>query len=548
MLDVIKGRTTDDDLDLAVLTFLLNISDYCKAISDINSLTSLNSTKNAVGPTVYDTIEMEYKIKQFLQETEDSLFDTDILQLAKQVPFLKTLANVYTEVDGNPGLCEQACRFSPLYQINFRKVLDKLSEKNVRLDADFIKKLYNAFCVFEMTRTREGYEYPIMEADLQSRIQRLYGFPVQFLRAKQGYLKDNIVTQGMYVDAMNRKNHIQAVRLSEGLSRENRDDMAADWESILTSKEGKAFSSKLIEYMISRFGFSWMPRSAMSVTPNKAKMNIFGYSDLFTQKDVWLQETVNNFIAQFALNNTKERSFWIKVNKENNKNRNEDVEDSGIKEKEIQLATYPISTKVKAIEFSSSIYESSFKQYFGGILYDGSPYIFYERRGDDVVYIKANELGIANNFLEYNADENAALMESAKDQELTKQQLQAIESLSYNNNELEDEESSSDDTEEVDEEELMNSVNYGLYGDDWDDTLLKALEDEYQNEKDKKLKRIFSDLRKTRNINKETLNTVKGCLSKIDEIIKDKPAYTSSDQRKELHQKVQDLLQKLNIC
>ena len=547
MLDVIKGRTTDDDLDLAVLTFLLNISDYCKAISDINSLTSLNSTKNAVGPTVYDTIEMEYKIKQFLQETEDSLFDTDILQLAKQVPFLKTLANVYTEVDGNPGLCEQACRFSPLYQINFRKVLDKLSEKNIRLNADFIKKLYNAFCVFEMTRTREGYEYPIMEADLQSRIQRLYGFPVQFLRAKQGQLKDNIVTQGMYVDAMNRKNRIQAVRLSEGLSRENRDDMAADWESILTSNEGKAFSSKLIEYMISRFGFSWMPRSAMSVTPNRAKMDIFGYSDLFTQKDVWLEETVNNFIAQFALNNTKERSFWIKVNKKSKKNKNEDVEDSGIKEKDIQLATYPKGTKVKAIEISSSVYESNFKQYFG-ILYNGSPYIFYEKTGDDIVYIKANELGIANNFLEYNADENAALMESAKDQELTEQQLQAIESLSYDNNELEDEESSSDDTEEVDEEELMNSINYDLYGDDWDDTLLKALEDEYQNEKDRKLKRVFSDLRKTRNINRETLNTVKGCLSKIDEIIKDKPAYTSSDQRKELHQKVQDLLQKLNIC
>ena len=547
MLDVIKGRTTDDDLDLAVLTFLLNISDYCKAISDINSLTSLNSTKNAVGPTAYDTIEMEYKIKQFLQETEDSLFDTDILQLAKQVPFLKTLANVYTEVDGNPGLCEQACRFSPLYQINFRKVLDKLSEKNVHLNADFIKKLYNAFCVFEMTRTREGHEYPIMEADLQSRIQRLYGFPVQFLKAKQGYLKDNIVTQGMYVDAMNRKNRIQAVRLSEGLSRENRDDMAADWESILTSNEGKAFSSKLIEYMISRFGFSWMPRSAMSVTPNRAKMNIFGYSDLFTQKDRWLEETVNNFIAQFALNNTKERSFWIKVNKKNNKNRNEDVEDSGIKEKEIQIATYPKGTKVKAIEFSSSIYESNFKQYLG-ILYNGSPYIYYEKIGDDVVYIKANELGIANNFLEYNAEENAAFMESAKDRELTEQQLQAIESLSYGDNELEDEESSSDDTGEIDEEELMNSVNYDLYGDDWDDTLLKALEDEYQNEKDRKLKRVFSDLRKTRNINKETLNTVKGCLSKIDEIIKDKPAYTSSDQRKELHQKVQDLLQKLNIC
>lgn len=549
MLDVIKGRTTDDDLDLAVLTFLLNISDYCKAISDINSLTSLNSTKNAVGPTVYDTIEMEYKIKQFLQETEDSLFDTDILQLAKQVPFLKTLANVYTEVDGNPGLCEQACRFSPLYQINFRKVLDKLSEKNVHLDADFIKKLYNAFSVFEMTRTREGYEYPIMEADLQSRIQRLYGFPVQFLRAKQGYLKDNIVTQGMYVDAMNRKNRIQAVRLSEGLSRENRDDMAADWESILTSKEGKAFSSKLIEYMVSRFGFSWMPRSAMSVTPNRAKMDIFGYSDLFTQKDVWLDETVNNFIAQFALNNTKERSFWIKVNKKNNKNRNEDVEDSGIKEKEIQLATYPKGTKVKAIEISSSVYESNFKQYFG-ILYNGSPYVLYKTpgNGDDVVYIKANELGIANNYLEYNADENATFMQSAKDHELTEQQLQAIENLNYDNNELEDEESSSDDTEEVDEEELMNSVNYDLYGDDWDDTLLKALEDEYQNEKDRKLKRVFSDLRKTRNINRETLNTVKGCLSKIDEIIKDKPAYTSSNQRKELHQKVQDLLQKLNIC
>ena len=540
MLDVIKGRKSNDDLDLAVLTFLLEISPYCQAISDINSLTSLNSTKNAVGPTVYDTIAMEYKIKQFLQERDNSLFDTDILQLAEKVPFLKTLANVYTEVDGIPGLCEQACQFSPLYQTNFRGLLNKMSEKNVRIDADFIKKLYNAFCIFEMTRTREGQEYPIMEADLQSRIQRLYGFPVQFLKAKQGHLKDNLITQGMYVDSMNKKNRIQAVRLSEGLSRENRDDIAADWESILFSEEGKVFSSKLIEYMASRFGFSWMPRSAMSVTPNRAKMSISGYSRLFTQEDNWDPETLNNFIAQFALNNIKENSLWVKINKKEAK------EEGKINKTKIDVITgLGKMEKKDAIEISSDIYKFNFAQYFG-IIYDNSPYVFYEERGGDVILIKAKELGIPNNFLEYNADENATFMESAKDSELTEQQTQAIDDLSYDNSDLEDEEFPNDATGEIDEEELIENADWELFGDSQTEyNLLESLQDEYQKERSKKLKGALEELRQVGSVNKENLNTVKRCLSKIDKIIEEK---INNEQRKTLHQRVLDLLEKLNIC
>ena len=89
------------------------------------------------------------------------------------------------------------------------------------------------------------------------------------------------------------------------------------------------------------------------------------YKNEFTS----LKELFSDFeIMDTALNNIKERSFWVKVNKKDKKNKNEDVEDSGIKEKDIQLATYPKGTKVKAIEISSSVYESNFKQYFG-ILY-----------------------------------------------------------------------------------------------------------------------------------------------------------------------------------
>jgi hypothetical protein len=65
---------------------------------------------------------------------------------------------------------------------------------------------------------------------------------------------------------------------NSGKSRELKDDLAASWTEL--SKNNPTLSNDLLEYMFTRFGFSWMPNSAIGIAPNKVKLS-YGYNTLF---------------------------------------------------------------------------------------------------------------------------------------------------------------------------------------------------------------------------------------------------------------------------
>jgi hypothetical protein len=99
MLDFTTGKNQESSIQDAVIVFLDLISPYCKAISDTNSLLSLNSIKNAVGPNEYATKEREYKIRKVLDnDFENELFDDDISNLRRVTTFLQPLANCFTYI------------------------------------------------------------------------------------------------------------------------------------------------------------------------------------------------------------------------------------------------------------------------------------------------------------------------------------------------------------------------------------------------------------------------------------------------------------------
>ena len=88
------SRTQDDSMlkedklfDIRILGFLNMMMPYCQAIADVSIVTSLNSTKNAVGPRVLDTIKRQLKIQRLFRDVRNgtSLISDSLLKYWKSV-------------------------------------------------------------------------------------------------------------------------------------------------------------------------------------------------------------------------------------------------------------------------------------------------------------------------------------------------------------------------------------------------------------------------------------------------------------------------------
>ena len=300
-----------DNLDIAVLGFLNNISPYASAIADLNVITSLNSTKNSVGPDIYSTVQKEYKIRAVLDRNEraESLFSDSILQLREKVSFLNPLIDCFTD------LLPEACRqFSPLYQRSFRQILDTLEAggrvKISSLDEKSMKRLMNFYLLYRMSKLG------ILDTSYKGRFNLIYGFPVSFLTDQKKYLKDNELIQLIKVDKINKRTNLQALSTSlAGVGRERTDDLTANWDILLDNNEGAELSDKLLGYMLTRFGFTWAPNSASALASTEAKRHFGGgrYQDIFVDRDDWDDAEVQKFIIEYARNNPKS-SLWDKLN------------------------------------------------------------------------------------------------------------------------------------------------------------------------------------------------------------------------------------------
>ena len=298
-----------DNVDIATLAFLNNIIPYAEAIADLNIITSLNSTKNSVGPDVYTTIQKEYKIRRVLDKNMQGnpLFSDSIYQLTDRVPFLKPLIACYTDL--LPKICKS---FSPLYQTSFRQILDTLGAsgriKIDNLDDKSMKRLLNFYLLYRMS------QLGIIDTTYQGRKNLIYSFPISFWQDQRNYLKDNELVQNIRIGELNKQTPLQALKINlAGVGRERTDDLTANWDALLDSEATAKISDNLLAYMLTHFGFTWNPTSATGLASTAAKQH-FGkgrYQDIFVDDELWPDFEVTKFINQYARNNPKS-ALWVK--------------------------------------------------------------------------------------------------------------------------------------------------------------------------------------------------------------------------------------------
>lgn len=278
-----KNEKTEEAItESVVINILQQFIPISKDLSAFNQIASLGSAKNAVGPTIYNVIK---KIA-YIDYANSVITEGKVLNFGnifERAPHLKPLADCYTEIV--PNYCAE---FSPLFTYDFKKLIDglvklggidALSDKN-------IKKLLDIYLIFhnklgQSTTDEEGnLQQP--EIDIFKKSMEEGGL---ISKVREGRNPDNesynpfleklVINKNITKKVTNKPN---IVFKNSGKSRELKDDLAASWTELAQSNP--QLSNELLEYMFTRFGFSWMPNSAIGIAPNKVKLS-YGYNSLF---------------------------------------------------------------------------------------------------------------------------------------------------------------------------------------------------------------------------------------------------------------------------
>ena len=389
------SKKEQGSLDKAIVTFLKNMVGYSRSISDLNALLSLNSTKNAAGPTVYDTLAKWFKISQFADRTilNHTNFDGELWnRIIENVPFIRTLFDTYDKYA--IGICKQIspiCNDESTKQVIYQlKVYE--SQSNI-MSEDNLKKLINGYMLYRASKLG------VIKTDIESRRDWLYGFPMRFMK-DQSRFGDNAFLSTLEVsDKMNRKNRIPNIKLDmQGQNKDAVDYLQASWNQIVSmsptnpdSQEMRKLSENIISYFSMRFGYMWQPNSAMNVAPNEAKNKFDGYSMIFQAEATpgWTDIDTRNVIRQFARNNP-DCGLWFDVK---------------------QIKEYKGKTFVKYTDWS----ERKFGYKLKNNLYLSKDNASQKQIDGElwVEVVPVTRLGIDKNFMEYDSSERTKPIQTA---------------------------------------------------------------------------------------------------------------------------------------
>lgn len=316
MLNAIHGKLNDSDLEKLndqVITFLYNLIPYSRAVSNLNTIMSLNSTKNAVGPTIYDVMSKWMKIDQVKQSIQDgnTVFADDTWdKIVSSVPYIETLSRTY---DIAMNLCSNISPVCGQEVVNIMHMLSQFETQNNITSEKNVKALINGYLIYRASKIG------VFDNNNETRDDLLYNFPIKFLKEQGRYRMNEFLSVLKVTDKMNKFNRIPNIKLDMSQSNiDVTDRLQASWGDIVSLGDDNPFaedmqnlSDTLIQYMVMRFGFMWQPNSAMNIAPNKAKMTFVSkhgsrYTKLFSTDatEGWSDIVdVVNVINQFARNN-----------------------------------------------------------------------------------------------------------------------------------------------------------------------------------------------------------------------------------------------------
>ena len=312
--DMLKENINGENEALTIKSICLISSFYdaSEGIRRFTTISSLNSTKNAVGSDVFDTIKKEFTIKEIIEEmkgnilydeTKDAIFPDDTYdKLIKNVSYLEPLIKCYTSI--TPKLLKD--NFMQ-YQAPFRGLLQHLAlGHDIRwsnISSKKLKSLFNQFCIYMASKDA-------LDCSYSNRKAVLLEAPLKFLKLRiKNNVSNDLLSSLVIGDRISKKIGIPNMYMKTAkLSSDIKDALSSSWSALVRTPETKKISDLLINYNIFRYGFRFSPTGFLNIAPNDSKLRYGKEGDWYKMTnhrgigDLEVED-YENFLMQYIRNN-----------------------------------------------------------------------------------------------------------------------------------------------------------------------------------------------------------------------------------------------------
>lgn len=412
--DSLLESLTDSYMDsnqAKVLLLFKQLSSIATNLNTLTFITKFNSISNAVGPTIADTMVMKERISKFenLMKGEKPPFTNGALpeHILGSSPILKAF---YKYTMGGEESAESIFKpYFPHYSTKTTELLTLMrNTTKAQLDAKTINKLINDFILYKLTAGNN----PIINTNPEQRNRFINRFVKEFKQRAEG-LVDNDLINIISFDPGNNKCPIPTLNAKTGgFNADMQEKIKIAWTSLMENPDTFELGRDLFLYNLYRSGFTFSPKTFLHLASVDTKLALGNYIDSIA--DVNFNDdkvTLDNFLLMFRRNHSGDRKIVpeLPVSKQSN------LGDTRISIKDGKLT---ISYKKEKTGLESIIAEK--KQlstvFAPVVVYNDKLYYTenYDKQGSigTLVYTEIKPLGIANNFLEYNANESAEYMET----------------------------------------------------------------------------------------------------------------------------------------
>lgn len=488
--DLKKNLQNDSpDYSFKVLQLLYVMKDTMNNIYKVSDVLKLNSTQNAVGPTMWKTLKVKKSLDEFTAEvvgaTSDngkvtSPFHPDTMTHIKdRLPFIEELIEVYSEVI--PQLMGQD--FIP-FSRSFTGLLDYMSKKGFRISEmsdKNIRELFNEFMVYLSTGNTGG--RTLIDGSYKGRLKSFYGIPAEIAEQRRTY-SNFFMNSLQFKEKSSKKTFLPQLKLSTAaMSSEDRDRLSASWAALANPmnpmlSKTQELSDKLIVYNLFRSGFMFSPNGFMNIAPNIAK-NTYndGSYTIISSAETWdytLEDSdYLNFLRQRARNHPY-GNYVMKVSREEMSS----------------MGAHMVKGRLVVNENAVPT----------GILILKTPEgMFLRDTNEGLIFRKVKKLGFGKMGFEYNRLQDAAAVETVNTREnfmKSKEEFKRIRDLDVIGEEdSETEDTGTDETKVEPVEPISNKAESikSVRWDSFDEMLEDPIVGEYLEEFGRSADGVFSD-------------------------------------------------------
>ena len=399
------------EFQLRALMLVQRLTKIANQLQTLTFLTKFNSVTNAPGPTIADSLVMRERYNRFKQMYDDglNLLSDEALLIIENSPILKAF---YDTTISDHGASRKIFEpFFPHYTYDFISMIERLSKSmKTAPDAKLINTLANDFILYKLTAG----DSPVINASAKNRSRFIHNFVKKF-REKTFSNTDNALLKIIQVKARSRKCPVPTLETKAGSFNSTAQEAIRNaWSEMIQSESTHDLAVDLFFYNIMRSGFAFSPKTFTHLASVDVKLAIDGFTEILRDPEFNNDSIYNpdDFLFQFRRNHTGDSRVVPKV-REHEKLKTKSSRDS---------ITFTFNKKAVTPAFVLNPQKIDEDHLAPVIWYKDKLYMKPDKfQSTDntisVTYELTTPLGVVNDFLEYNAnDEEGAYMQSVVEQ------------------------------------------------------------------------------------------------------------------------------------